>query len=33
MAQMVVGNGSDDQALPDWFIVEIARDLPRIIVK
>ncbi len=33
MAQMVVGNGSDDQALPDWFMVEIARDLPRIIVK
>lgn len=33
MAQMVVADGSGDQGLPDWFMVEIARDLPRIIVK
>ena len=33
MVQMVVADGSGDQGLPDWFMVEIARDLPRIIVK
>ena len=31
IAQMVVANDKDE--MPDWFLVEIARDLPRIIVK
>jgi hypothetical protein len=34
IAQMVVAReDSDAEALPDWFIIEIARDLPRITVK
>lgn len=34
IAQMVVArDDTDAAALPDWFIIEIARDLPRIIVK
>ncbi len=34
IAQMVVArDDSDTEALPDWFVVEIARDLPRIVVK
>jgi hypothetical protein len=33
MAQMVVASEKNDDSLPDWFMVEIARDLPRIIVK
>jgi hypothetical protein len=33
IAQMVVTNEDSDGALPDWFMVEIARDLPRIVVK
>lgn len=31
IAQMVVTKASDDDGLPDWLMVEIARDLPRII--
>jgi hypothetical protein len=36
MAQLVVATDGDDHdngVLPDWFMVEIARDLPRIVVK
>jgi len=33
IAQMVVAKENDDECLPDWFMVEIARDLPRIIVR
>lgn len=33
IAQMVVTKNKNDDGLPDWFMVEIARDLPRIIVK
>jgi len=33
IAQMVVAADTDDESLPDWFMVEIARDLPRIVVK
>jgi hypothetical protein len=33
MAQTVVASDSDGGSLPDWFMVEIARDLPRIVVK
>jgi hypothetical protein len=32
-AQMVVAKDDGDQSLPDWFMVEIARDLPRIIIR
>lgn len=32
IAQMTV-SAEDDNALPDWFIVEIIRDLPRLAVK
>lgn len=31
MAQMVVATGDDGRSLPDWFMVEIVRDIPRII--
>lgn len=30
IAQMVVGETDDGGSLPDWFLVEIARDLPRL---
>ncbi len=30
IAQMVVGEADDGTAMPDWFLVEIARDLPRL---
>jgi MoxR-like ATPase len=33
IAQMVVTNNDEQVVLPDWFMVEIARDLPRIVVK
>jgi hypothetical protein len=33
MAQMVVANGGTDGELPSWFLVEIVRDLPRLVVK
>lgn len=34
MAQLVVAGEDDGQeTLPDWFMVEIARDLPRILLK
>jgi len=33
MAQMVVANPEGEEALPDWLMVEIARDLPRILEK
>ena len=29
IAQMVVA--SDDSALPDWFLMEVIRDLPRLV--
>jgi hypothetical protein len=31
VAQMVVAQGEDGTALPDWFMVEIVRDLPRLV--
>ena len=31
MAQLVVAEEDDGTALPDWFMVEIARDLPRLV--
>jgi len=31
MAQLVVAEDDDGTALPDWFMVEIARDLPRLV--
>src|SRR5262245_25693339 len=31
MAQMVVGQGEDGSSLPGWFMVEIVRDLPRLV--
>ncbi|MGB0694198.1 MAG: AAA family ATPase [Rhodospirillaceae bacterium] len=31
MAQLVVAEEEDGTALPDWFMVEIARDLPRLV--
>ncbi len=34
IAQLVVAQGeSSEESLPDWFMVEIARDLPRIVAK
>jgi hypothetical protein len=33
MAQMVVASGVVDGDLPSWFLVEIVRDLPRLVVK
>ena len=30
IAQMVVGKGEDGVNLPDWFLVSIIRDLPRL---
>jgi hypothetical protein len=33
MAQMVVTSGGGDGDLPSWFLVEIVRDLPRLVVK
>jgi hypothetical protein len=32
MAQMIVAN-QDAEVLPDWFVVEIVRDLPRLVEK
>ncbi len=31
MAQLVVAEEDDGTALPDWFMVEVARDLPRLV--
>ncbi len=31
MAQMVVAKQSDDSTLPSWFMVDVVRDLPRLI--
>ena len=33
IAQMLVLKDDHDEGLPDWFMVEIARDLPRIVVR
>ena len=33
MAQLVVAKPSDAEALPGWFMVEIVRDLPRLVEK
>jgi hypothetical protein len=33
MAQLVIAADEDGNALPDWFMVEIARDLPRLVGK
>ena len=33
MAQLVVAEEEDGSALPDWFMVELARDLPRLVAK
>ena len=32
LAQMVV-SADDNEVLPDWFMVEIVRDLPRLVNK
>ncbi|MEL6978047.1 MAG: AAA family ATPase [Pseudomonadota bacterium] len=33
MAQLVVAEGEDGSALPDWYMVELARDLPRLVAR
>lgn len=33
MAQLVLANDDNGASLPDWFLVEIARDLPRLVGK
>ena len=33
IAQMTVSPDDDERTLPDWFMVEIVRDLPRLAVK
>ena len=31
MAQLVMAEDEEGRLLPDWFMVEIARDLPRLL--
>ena len=31
MAQMVVATQGEDEGLPGWFMVDIVRDLPRLV--
>lgn len=33
MAQLVIAQDDDGEALPDWFMVELARDLPRLVAR
>jgi len=33
LAQMVVSNPEDGDSLPNWFVVELIRDLPRLAAK
>jgi hypothetical protein len=33
IAQMAVSGDDNDRSLPDWFLVEIVRDLPRLTLK
>ncbi|MBF0397677.1 MAG: AAA family ATPase [Desulfobacterales bacterium] len=33
IAQMVVAQDEESKGIPSWFMVEIARDLPRIVIK
>jgi hypothetical protein len=33
IAQMVVSNQNEEEVLPSWFMVEIVRDLPRLVQK
>jgi len=33
IAQMAVAPDDNDKALPDWFLIEVVRDLPRLAVK
>lgn len=33
IAQMVVGRNEEDKGLPEWFLVEVVRDLPRLVQK
>lgn len=33
MAQLVVAKGEDGETLPSWFMVDIVRDLPRLVEK
>jgi hypothetical protein len=33
MAQMVVSSQGEDEGLPPWFMVEVVRDLPRLVEK
>jgi len=33
IAQMMVSKNNEDSGLPDWFMVEIVRDLPRLVEK
>jgi hypothetical protein len=33
IAQMAVATDDNDKALPDWFLIEVVRDLPRLAVK
>ncbi|RKP49843.1 AAA family ATPase [Cohnella endophytica] len=33
IAQLVVAKNDEDEGLPDWFLVEIVRDLPRLVQK
>jgi MoxR-like ATPase len=33
MAQMVVSKEGEGDSLPDWFVVEVVRDLPRLVEK
>ena len=31
IAQMVVANVDEQTALPSWFLIEVVRDLPRLV--
>jgi hypothetical protein len=33
MAQLVVAADDNGETLPSWFMVEVVRDLPRLVVK
>jgi hypothetical protein len=33
MAQLVLAAEEEGPGLPDWFLVQIARDLPRLVAK
>ena len=33
LAQMVMGEAEDGRKLPAWFLIEVARELPRLLAE